>query len=85
MPRDTARTKATGRTGARKKWSDLSPRQQTAVLVLGSIQVSLAATAWIDLARRPAAEVNGRKAIWALVIAVNWIGPLSYFRWGHRR
>jgi hypothetical protein len=72
-------------TARKKRWSDLSPRQQTAVLVLGSIQLSLAATAWVDLARRPAAEVNGRKAIWALVIAINWIGPLSYFRWGHRR
>jgi len=70
---------------AGKKWADLSPRQQTAVLVLGSIQLSLAATAWTDLARRPAGEVNGRKALWAVAIAVNWIGPLSYFRWGRRR
>ena len=76
MPRDKAR---------KKSWSDLSPRQQTAVLVLGSIQLSLAATAWVDLARRPAVEVNGRKAIWVLIIAINWIGPLSYFRWGRRR
>jgi uncharacterized protein with LGFP repeats len=29
-------------------------------------------------------EVNGRKALWAAVIAVNWIGPLSYFPWGRR-
>jgi hypothetical protein len=69
---------------AAKKWSELSAAQQTAVLVLGSIQLSLAATAWVDLARRPAAQVNGRKALWAVVIAVNWIGPLSYFRWGRR-
>jgi Phospholipase_D-nuclease N-terminal len=69
---------------AAKKWSELSSAQQTAVLVLGSIQLSLAATAWTDLARRPAAQLNGRKALWAAVIAVNWIGPLSYFRWGRR-
>jgi Phospholipase_D-nuclease N-terminal len=68
-----------------KQWSELSPRQQTAVLVLGSIQLSLAATAWTDLARRPAREVNGRKGLWAAVIAVNWIGPLAWFRWGRRR
>jgi hypothetical protein len=70
----------TGRT-----WKDLSPGQRTAVLVLGSIQLSLAATAWTDLARLPAAKVNGRKAVWAAVIAVNWIGPLAWFRWGRRR
>jgi diacylglycerol O-acyltransferase len=69
----------------RKKWSELTPAQQTAVLTLASLQLSLAATAWVDLARRPAGQVNGRKGLWAAVIAVNWIGPLSYFRWGRRR
>jgi hypothetical protein len=69
----------------RKKWKDLTPGQQTAVLVLGSIQLSLAATAWTDLARRPASQVNGRKGVWAAVIAVNWIGPFAWFRWGRRR
>jgi hypothetical protein len=69
---------------ATTKWADLGPRQRTAVLVLGSIQLSLAAGAWIDLARRPARQVNGRKGVWAAVIAINWIGPLSYFRWGRR-
>jgi Phospholipase_D-nuclease N-terminal len=69
----------------KRRWADLSPAQRTAVLVLGSVQMSLAATAWTDLARRPAAQVNGRKAVWAAVIAVNWIGPLAWFRWGRRR
>lgn len=68
----------------RRRWSDLTPRQQAAVVVLGSIQLSLAATAWADLARRPAAQVNGRKARWALVIAINFFGPLAYLRWGRR-
>lgn len=66
-------------------WSELTSGQRTAVLVLGSVQLALAATAWSDLARRPAREVNGRKAVWAAVIAVNWIGPLAWFRWGRRR
>jgi hypothetical protein len=68
----------------RTRWADLTPGQQTAILVLGSVQLSLAVTAWIDLARRPAARVNGRKPLWAAIIAINWIGPLSYFRWGRR-
>ena len=66
------------------RWSDLTERQQTAVLVLGSIQLSLAATAWADLATRPASAVNGSKVRWALIIAVNFFGPLAYFRWGRR-
>lgn len=68
-----------------RRWSDLSPGEQTAVLTLASLQVSLAVTAWTDLAFRPAGQVNGRKAVWAAVIAVNFVGPALYFTRGIRR
>ncbi|MHA6781925.1 hypothetical protein ACVGOW_13160 [Pseudonocardia saturnea] len=67
------------------RWKDLSDRQQTAVLVAASVQLSLAATAWTDLATRPAELVNGRKALSAVVIGVNFLGPIAYFVWGKRR
>lgn len=67
------------------KWQDLSSGQQTAVLTLASVQLSLAATAWADLARRPAEEVNGSKAKWAAIIAINFVGPVLYFTKGRRR
>jgi len=67
-----------------RQWQDLSPRQQRTVLVVGSVQLALAATAWTDLATRPADEVNGSRALWAALIAVNWVGPLAWFRWGRR-
>ncbi len=70
---------------ARRRWRDLSSRQQAAVLTLASVQLSLAATAWADLATRPAAEVNGSKGRWTLLIAVNVVGPVAYFRRGRRR
>ena len=70
---------------AGRRWTDLSPRARAAVLALATVQVSLAATAWTDLARRPARKVNGPKALWAVVIAVNTVGPLAYLRWGRRR
>jgi hypothetical protein len=69
----------------RRRWRDLSPREQTAVLTLASVQLSLAATAWADLATRPAAQVNGSKVRWAFVIAINFVGPLAYFLRGRRR
>lgn len=65
-----------------RQWSELSPRQQTAVLVGVSVQLSLAATAWTDLAIRPASRVNGPKAMWAAIIAVNFVGPIAYFARG---
>jgi hypothetical protein len=49
-----------------------------------AVQFALAGAAWIDLARRPAALVNGRKAVWALVIGINFVGPLAYFFFGRR-
>lgn len=67
-----------------RRWQDLTPAQQTTVLVLGSVQLSLAATAWADLATRPAEEVNGSRARWAAIIAISWPGPLAWFRWGRR-
>ena len=69
----------------RKRWSDLSDEQKTAILVAACVQVSLAATAWIDLARRPAEQVRGPKPAWAAAIAVNFVGPISYFAFGRRR
>jgi hypothetical protein len=70
---------------ARKRWSDLSDGEKTAILVAASIQISLAATAWIDLARRPAELVRGPKPAWAVMIAVNFAGPIAYFTVGRRR
>ncbi|WP_330475253.1 PLDc N-terminal domain-containing protein [Terrabacter sp. C0L_2] len=69
---------------ARKKWSDLTSGQRTAVIMVGCVQLSLAAAAWADLARRPAEEVAGSKAKWAAIIAINWVGPIAYFTRGRR-
>jgi hypothetical protein len=65
-----------------RRWTDLSPRQRALTLVAASVQLSLAATAWAQLAATPAVEVNGSKARWAAVIAINVVGPLAWFRWG---
>jgi hypothetical protein len=51
---------------------------------MAAVQLSLAATAWADLATRTPAEVNGSRTTWAAVIAVNVVGPLAWFRWGRR-
>jgi hypothetical protein len=65
-------------------WSELTTAQRRGVLALGAVEVALAGAAWTDLVRRPAETVNGRKSWWALAIAVNFVGPLAYFRWGRK-
>lgn len=69
---------------AKRKWAELSPVERAVFIAAGSVQLSLAASAWADLARRPRDQVNGSKRTWAAIIAVNFVGPLSYFRWGRR-
>lgn len=69
---------------AMKQWSELTSGQRTAAIVMGCVQLSLAATAWADLARRPAEEVEGSKAMWAAIIAVSFVGPLAYFGRGRK-
>jgi len=70
---------------ARRHWNELTDLQKTAMLTAACVQISLAATAWVDLARRPAQEVRGPKPVWAAAIAVNFVGPVAYFIAGRRR
>lgn len=70
---------------AKKRWSDFSPQQRAGGIVSAVIQLVLATMAWTDLAKRPAEDVNGPKPMWAVIILVNFIGPLSYFFFGRRR
>ena len=69
----------------RKSWREL-PAQQKAALVCAAVaEFGMAAGAWADLIRRPAGQVRGPKWRWALLIAVNFVGPIAYFRWGRVR
>jgi hypothetical protein len=59
-------------------------QQRAVVLVLGSVQQSLAATARADVASRPVKQVSSRKALWATPVAASTVGPLAYSRWERR-
>lgn len=63
---------------ANKKWSELSGTQKGLILTLASIELSLTATAAVDLARRPAEKVHGRKGVWAMALFIQPVGPVVY-------
>lgn len=67
-----------------RKWADMSPTQKTVMLTLISVEVSLTATALVDLVRRPADQIHGRKGVWALALFVQPVGPVAYL-WTHRK
>jgi hypothetical protein len=64
------------------RWSELTDRQRTVVVVAGAVEVVLTTIALADLARRPADRVRGSKAAWAVGCAVQPVGPIAYLVWG---
>lgn len=69
----------------RRQWSDLTPGQRLGTVVLGAVQIALFGAAQVDIWRRPAYEVRGRKWVWATLAFLNILGPLAYFAFGRRR
>ncbi len=69
----------------KKRWQDLSPGQRRLIVAGGAVQLSLLASALVDIWRRPGEEIRGPKRLWIGVSFINFIGPLSYFFFGRRR
>lgn len=69
---------------AQKKLSDLTPAQRRVVYSIGAAELIATAVALLDLARRPADEVRGRKAAWAIACFVQPVGPIAYLIAGRR-
>ena len=72
---------------ARRRWSDLSERSRRWIVAGAVVEGCLKIAALVDLRRRPASGVRGRKAVWAVaLVLVNSVGalPLAYFRFGRR-
>ncbi|MFI6596599.1 PLD nuclease N-terminal domain-containing protein [Nonomuraea sp. NPDC050536] len=68
----------------RRRWRDLTQRQQTAILVMASIEWALTATAAVDLWFRPRNAVRGRKSLWWPALLVQPVGPIAYLLMGRR-
>ena len=68
----------------RKRWSELSGRQQGAIVAAAVVQQALAAATLWDLRRRPSAQVRGSKKLWvAPRSSTCW--PAYHFTVGRRR
>jgi hypothetical protein len=86
MPDWCSKSKKRKRCGKRKKrWSELSRGEQRAVVVVGTVQVTLLLAAEWDIQRRPQEQINGPKWLWRLLSLANFVGPIAYFCCGRRR
>jgi len=71
-----------------RQWNDLSERSRRLLIAAAVAETCFKTAALIDIKRRPASQIRGRKWIWATVVTlVNSFGaaPLSYFAFGRRR
>jgi hypothetical protein len=63
----------------------MSTGQRVAIVAGATVEVVLTTAALVDLARRPAAQVRGSKALWAIGCFVQPVGPVAYLALGRRR
>ena len=66
------------------RWSELSPRQQTAIVLGGIAELVMTTIALADLARRPARQLRGSKLMWLVTFVVQPVGPILYLLVGRR-
>jgi hypothetical protein len=69
----------------KKSWKDMTPGQRAGVAVVGAGQLALLVAAQRSIAKTPASQIRGSKALWRAATFINFFGPLSYFLFGRRR
>jgi hypothetical protein len=73
---------------ARQQWSDLDERTRKLIISMAVAEGILKLAALIDIKRRPANQIRGRKWMWASVVTVvssAGVIPISYFLFGRRQ
>jgi hypothetical protein len=64
------------------QWRELSSMKKTLIVVMAVVQIVLLVSALWDIARRSEDQIRGSKWFWRIISFVNFVGPLSYFRFG---
>ena len=68
-----------------RRWEDLSPTEQRAIIAVGLLTTLWQLAMLWDLSRRPAEDVRGSKRAWVLASFVRPVGQIAYYAWGRRR
>lgn len=63
-------------------WKKVPLVRKSAIIIIAAIQLGLMAAALIDIYRRPAIGIRGKKIWWAMGTFIDLFGPLAYFFYG---
>jgi hypothetical protein len=85
VPTGAKRRDVSKKAASQKSWADRSPAEKAASIVLGVVNIILVVLALLDLRRRPASEINGKKWVWVMVAFIQPFGPIAYFIFGRKR
>jgi hypothetical protein len=85
VPARNVQTLAMETSGSPRRWEDLSPAQQRAIIVVGAVTTIWQLAMLWDLSHRPAEQVRGSKRAWVLASFVRPVGQIAYYAWGRRR
>lgn len=66
----------------KKGWDALSMEQKRGIGLAAVVQIGLLAWAMVDWFRRPGSQIRGPKLLWLPLLFVNFVGPLSYLKFG---
>ena len=73
---------------AARQWSDLDERTRKLIISVAVVEGILKLAALIDIKRRPASQIRGRKWMWASVVTIvssAGVIPISYFLFERRQ
>jgi hypothetical protein len=86
MRQETRMSEGGGKLGdAGRRWAELTDRQRGMLLTAAAAELALKVAALVDIRRRPAEQIRGPKTLWRAAMAVNLLGPVSYFVVGRKR
>ena len=69
----------------KNQWKHLSPQTRKVLTAGVVVQIALLGAAHLDLSRRSADEIRGKKGVWRLLTLINFVGPITYFIFGRRK
>jgi len=72
------------RTDGRRRWSELGRGQRVGLVASGIGELVMTTRAAVDLYRRPAELVRGRKLLWWPALFIQPVGPVACLTFGRR-